>query len=293
MEKYTGVFGLGSMGMGIAHSLRKSDHNVVGFDPATVRINEYVADGGVAGDQHNIQDGMEVAVLAVLNAEQTRAVISQKLLDRLSPGACVISCATVSPGFAVEMETICNSRDIHYLDAPISGGSIKAAEGALTVMASGSSQAFAASQRTLDAISERVFNLGSAGNGSAMKAVNQLLAGTHIAAMAEAMTFGMKQGIRADVIVDVISQCAGSSWMFENRAPHIVAGDYTPHSAIDIWSKDLGIVLEIAEANDFDAPLVSTALEQFKFASALGIGGEDDAAVAKVYASRSSVDLPE
>ena len=100
----------------------------------------------------------------------------------------------------------------------------------------------------LDATAETVFRLGDeAGAGSAMKAVNQLLAGVHIAAMAEALTFGMTQGVAPETFVDVISKCAGTSWMLENRAPHIVAGDYTPHSSVDIWPKDLGIVLDIAD----------------------------------------------
>jgi 3-hydroxyisobutyrate dehydrogenase-like beta-hydroxyacid dehydrogenase len=125
-----------------------------------------------------------------------------------------------------------------------------------------------------------------------MKAVNQLLAGVHIATMAEALTFGMTQGIAPDQFLNVISKCAGSSWMLENRAPHVVAGDYSPKSQINIWPKDLGIVLEVASSVGFDAPIARAALSQYMAAVEMGLGAEDDAAVTKVYAENAGVTLP-
>ena len=191
------------------------------------------------------------------------------------------------------MATRCAEHGIHYLDAPISGGATKAAQGALSIMASGNDEAFAAAKSVLDDISETVFKLGDkAGAGSAMKAVNQLLAGVHIATMAEALTFGMTQGVEPKTFVEVISKCAGSSWMLENRAPHIVDGDYTPKSAVNIWLKDLGIVLDIAGSANFDAPISKAALAEFTKAAEMGLGLEDDAAVAKVYADRAQLTLP-
>jgi 3-hydroxyisobutyrate dehydrogenase-like beta-hydroxyacid dehydrogenase len=182
---------------------------------------------------------------------------------------------------------------LHYLDAPISGGAAKAAQGKLSIMASGTQAAFDGAAPALDAMAEKVFRLGdAAGAGSAMKAVNQMLAGVHIAAMAEALTFGMTQGVTPDTFLEVISQCAGTSWMLENRAPHIVAGDYSPRSSVDIWPKDLGIVLDIAKSAKFGAPLTAAALQQFLAASGSGLGAQDDAAVAKVYARNAGLSLP-
>jgi 3-hydroxyisobutyrate dehydrogenase len=190
------------------------------------------------------------------------------------------------------MAARCAETGVHYLDAPISGGSAKAGEGKLTIMAAGSSEAFAAARPALDAMAEKVFELGEAGAGSAMKAVNQLLAGVHIATMAEALTFGMTQGVTPAQFLEVIRECAGTSWMLENRAPHIVAGDYTPHSSVNIWPKDLGIVLDIAKSAQFSAPITAAALQQFVAAAGMGLGGEDDAAVAKVYARNARLTLP-
>jgi len=231
----------------------------------------------------------------VLNAAQTEEALFGKtgIARLLKPGAVVISCVTVAPDFARDMESRCRAQGLHYIDGPISGGSVKAAKGELSIMASGTPEAFEAAAPVMDAIAETVFHLGdSAGAGSAMKAVNQLLAGVHIATMAEAMTFGMTQGIEPDAFLNVISKCAGTSWMLENRAPHIVDGDYTPHSSVNIWPKDLGIVLEIAKGANFGAPITAAALQQYLIAANLGLGAEDDAAVAKVYARNAGLTLP-
>ena len=289
------VFGLGSMGFGIAQSLIKAGHTVYGYDVTDEPVDRLVKAGGQKAHFADIASSVDVVVVVVLNAEQTEDVLfgEDGVVASLEAGAAIISSATVSPDFARQIESRCQAKGIHYLDAPISGGSIKAASGALSVMASGTPQAFAQARPALDAISEKVFELGAeAGAGSAMKVVNQMLAGVHIASMAEAITFGMTQGVAPDEFLEVISQCAGTSWMLENRAPHVIAGDYTPHSAIDIWLKDLGIVLDIAKDAKFGAPLTAAALQQFVAASGSGLGREDDAAVAKVYARNANIELP-
>lgn len=290
-----GVFGLGSMGYGIAASLLRAGHSVWGFDTVSAQVDKFVSEGGFNEAIAAAVPSLDVVVIVVLNAAQTESVLfgSHGIAGYMKSSATIISCATVAPAFARSMASQCKASEILYLDAPISGGAIKAAAGKLSVMASGEPAAFKGARRVLDDIAETVFELGDeAGAGSAMKSVNQLLAGVHIAAMAEAMTFGIAQGIKADAIVDVISKCAGTSWMFENRAPHVVTGDYSPRSSVDIWPKDLGIVLDIANHSKFKAPLTSAALEQFVAASEAGLGGEDDAAVAKIYAKNANISLP-
>ncbi len=289
------VIGLGSMGYGMAKSLIVAGHKTHGFDVAPAQMARFLADGGAPGALTAVALHVDAVVVVVLNAAQTESVLfgEEGVVPNMKPGSVVLACATVPPAFARDMQSRCLAHGVHYLDAPISGGAAKAAQGRLSIMASGTPEAFAAAGPVLDAMSEKVFTLGdTAGAGSAMKAVNQLLAGVHIAAMAEAMTFGMTQGVSPEKFVEVIPECAGTSWMLENRAPHIVAGDYTPHSSVNIWPKDLGIVLEIAQEAGFDAPVTQAALGQFIEAATQGLGGEDDAAVAKVYAGQVGVTLP-
>ncbi|WP_299588235.1 L-threonate dehydrogenase [uncultured Tateyamaria sp.] len=295
MPHTTAVIGLGSMGYGIAQSCLAAGHITHGFDINETQVQRFQSEGGAAGALADVAGDLDAVIVVVLNAAQTENVLfgDAGLVPALKPGAVVMACATVPPDFAREMEAKCQAQGVHYLDAPISGGSIKAAQGALSIMAAGKPEAFAAAEAILDATAETVFRLGDqAGPGSAMKAVNQLLAGVHIATMAEALTFGMTQGVAPDQFVEVISKCAGSSWMLENRAPHIVAGDYTPHSSVNIWPKDLGIVLDIAKSASFSAPVTAAALQQFIAAAGMGLGGEDDAAVAKVYARNAGLTLP-
>ncbi len=285
-----GIVGLGSMGYGMASSLLRAGHVVCGADVNPAAVDRLHAEGAAPWTFE-----LEALVVVVLNAAQVEAVLfgAEGVAAQLPPGAVVICCVTVAPDFARTIAARCEALGLQYLDAPISGGSLKAAAGKLSVMASGTAAAFAAARPMLQATAEKVFELGdSAGMGSAMKAVNQMLAGVHIAAMAEAVTFGMTQGITPETFLSVIPDCAGTSWMLENRAPHIVAGDYTPYSAVDIWPKDLGIVLDAARAAKFAAPLTAAALQQFVAASGMGFGRQDDAAVAKVYARNASLTLP-
>lgn len=281
-------FGLGSMGAGMARSLLRAGLHVTGHDVNEGAVAQFVAAGG--GTQPHAE--ADIIVICVVNAAQTTSVLDA-CLPEMKNGAVVISCATVPPEFARSAAARVVAAGGHYLDAPISGGAVKAEAGALTVMASGTPEAFTAATPALDAMAEKVFRLGDeAGAGSAMKIVNQLLAGVHIAAAAEAMTFGIKMGVDPAECLNVISDCAGTSWMFENRGPHIVEGDYSPRSAVEIFVKDLGIVSDIARHERFATPLAATALQQFVAASGMGLGAEDDAAVAKVYAQNSGVKLP-
>ncbi len=295
MVDQIGIFGLGSMGLGMANSILKAGHTAHGFDINAPQMAQFNALSGSSGDLDDIAPRLDIAMIVVLNAAQTKSVLlgPQGIIPRMRKGSVIIGCATVSPDFAREMAEEATAYGIHYLDAPISGGSIKAASGELSIMASGRPEAFVAAKSALTATAQKVFELGDqVGAGSAMKAVNQLLAGVHIATMAEAMTFGMTQGVSPQQFMEVIPSCAGSSWMLENRGPHIVSGDYTPHSSINIWPKDLGIVLDIAKSADFSAPITSAALQQFLTAAEAGLGQEDDAAVAKVYAQAAGLNLP-
>ena len=290
-----GVIGLGSMGFGMAASLLRAGHVVHGADVNPAAVKRLQAEGAAGQDVLVVAAELDALVVVVLNAAQAEEVLfgPSGVVAKLSAKAVVILCVTVAPDYARGVGKRCAERGIEFLDAPISGGSVKAAQGKLSVMASGTAQAFARARPALDAMAETVFELGDApGAGSAMKAVNQMLAGVHIAAMAEAMTFGMTQGVAPDAFMKVIPRCAGTSWMLENRGPHVAAGDYTPHSAVDIWPKDLGIVLDAARAAKFAAPITAAAIQQFLAASGMGLGREDDAAVAKVYARNAGLTLP-
>ncbi len=290
-----GIFGLGAMGFGMAGALRRAGLKTHGFDINAEAVAKFKAEGGADGTLDEVASTLDAAVIVVVNAAQTEAVLfgASGIATKLAKGTAVIACATVAPDFARDMAKRCDDLGLLYLDAPVSGGTIKAGEGTLSILAAGAPGAFQKGGPALDAMSSKVFALGDeAGAGSSMKAVNQMLTGVQIAVMAEAMTFGMTQGVEPAKFLEVITQCAGNSWALESRAPSIVNGDYRPLSAVDIWPKDLGIVLDIAKTAKFSAPITAAALQQYLAASGSGLGGEHDSAVAKVYARNAGLTLP-
>ncbi len=290
-----GVIGLGSMGMGAALNLRRAGHAVIGCDTRPEAWTELESEGGQAVSTPAGLAGCEAAIVFVVNQAQAEAVLfgAAGCLDALAPGAVVLCCTTVAPAAARVLGERVAATGRLYLDAPVSGGAVGSRNGQMTVMAAGSEAAFDAAAPVLEAIAGKVWRLGEApGVGSTVKMVNQLLAGVHIATAAEALALGIRAGADPQTLFEVISASAGSSWMWQNRVPHILAGDDKPLSAVNIFVKDLGIVLDQARALTFPLPMASAAHQLFLAAAAAGHGGRDDAFVIRVWQALTGIDLP-
>lgn len=290
------VIGLGSMGFGMARSLKRAGLDVTGYDVESAAVERFVAEGGFGAPTlaEAVKDA-DIVVSVVVNAVQTESVLfgPEGVGQVMRPGAVFVSSATMDPAVARGLAKRVGALGLHYLDAPISGGASKAASGELTIMASGSNKAFSAARPALDAMAAKVYELGEeAGTGAAFKMINQLLAGIHIAAACEAITFAAKQGLDLGKVYEVITASAGNSWMFENRVPHVLAGDYTPLSAIEIFVKDLGIIQDMARAERYPVPLAAAALQMYLAASGAGMGHDDDSSLARLYAQLSGATLP-
>ena len=290
------VIGLGSMGLGIAGSLLRASFTVAGYDPAQAALEKFTGLGGVAASNPaNAAKGADIVICVVVNAAQTEAALfgDGGAASTMAAGGTFVSCATMSPDAARGFAAQATALGLGYLDAPISGGAAKAASGDMTVMASGLAAAFAHAKPVLDCIAAKVYDLGpDAGTGAAFKIVNQLLAGVHIAAACEAITFAKGMGLDIAKVYEVITASAGNSWMFENRVPHILDGDYSPRSAVSIFTKDLGIVSDIGRSLTLPTPIAATALQMFVMTAAAGMGRDDDASVARMLAGLAGLDLP-
>jgi 3-hydroxyisobutyrate dehydrogenase len=293
MKTVVGVIGLGAMGLGMAQSLRRN-----GFAPRVFDLRPGVAEafaqggGSACSSAAELARGCEVVVSVVVNAAQTEDLLfgSGGAAAALRQGSVFVMCSTVDPNWSIALEARLAELGLLYLDAPISGGAAKAASGEMTMMTSGRPEAYALCQPVLDAMAARVYRLSDrAGAGSKVKIINQLLAGVHIAAAAEAMALGLREGVDPAALYEVITHSAGNSWMFENRMAHVLAADYTPLSAVDIFVKDLGLVLDLARASKFPLPLSSTAHQMFMQASTAGFAKEDDSAVIKIF---PGIELP-
>lgn len=290
------MIGLGSMGLGMAKSLLAAGHVVSGYDvtePARSALSQ--AGGRAASSPADAARDATIAVVVVVNAAQTETVLfgSDGVVPALAKDSVIISCATMAPDAARSLAQRCADQGVLYLDAPMSGGAARAGTGELTFMASGTPEAFAAARPALNAMAGKVYELGDdAGIGASFKIVNQLLAGVHIAAACEAITFASKLGLDIAKVYEVITASAGNSWMFENRVPHILEGDYVPKSAVNIFTKDLGIVSDIGRAETFPLPIAASALQLFLATAAAGMGRDDDASPARLIAQITGIDLP-
>ncbi|KQO77230.1 MULTISPECIES: L-threonate dehydrogenase [unclassified Methylobacterium] len=290
------VIGLGSMGAGMAGSLLRAGFAVAACDVDADAVARFAATGGqAAANPAAAAEGADVVVCVVVNAAQTEAVLFGPggAAENMRAGAVFVSSATMDPAVARRLAARLEETGRHYLDAPMSGGAVRAAEGELTFLASGTQAAFDAARPALHAMAGKLYELGdAAGQGAAFKMINQLLAGVHIAAASEAMSFAAKQGLDLRKVYEVITASAGNSWMFENRMPHVLDGDYSPRSAVDIFVKDLGIVQDMARAETYPVPVAAAALQMFLMASGSGMGRDDDASVARLYAQVAGVTLP-
>lgn len=283
------VVGLGSMGMGAARSCIAAGLATYGADlnPAACQALREAGAVEAGPDAGAFAAELDAVLLLVVNAAQCRAVLFGEtgLAAKLRPGTGVMVSATISAADAKAIAAELEPLGLLMLDAPVSGGAVKAAAGQMTVMAAGAPASFDKLRPVLDAVAGKVYAVGEEiGQGATVKIIHQLLAGVHIAAGAEAMALAARAGIPLATMYEVVTNAAGNSWMFENRMKHVVEGDYTPHSAVDIFVKDLRLVTETALALNFPLPLASTAYTMFANASNAGFGREDDAAVIKTFA---------
>lgn len=275
------------MGMGAAKSCVRAGLQVYGFDLNRNALEELGAYGAtaVSGNPVDYARNLDSVLVLVVNAQQVNTVLFDTgLAAALKPNTPVMVSATISAEDAKQIASKLAEHELLMLDAPVSGGAVKAEAGEMTVMASGAQETFALLDPVLKATASKVYNIGEAiGLGATVKIIHQLLAGVHIAAGAEAMALAARADIPLDLMYDVVTNAAGNSWMFENRMKHVVDGDYTPKSMVDIFVKDLNLVSDTAKELKFPLPLSSAALNMFVSASNAGFGKEDDSAVIKIF----------
>jgi len=290
------VIGLGAMGMGAAQSLLRAGIETVGCDMIEEALDQFAAEGGTRADSAaQAVPGADVVLVFLLNAQQVRSVLfgsRDGAVAAADLGTVFVLNATMGPDEAEALADDLLAAGMMVIDAPVSGGRGKSAAGDLTLIASGADAAFDKARPALEAIASRIFRLGQTpGTAARVKMINQLLAGVHTAAMAEAMVLAAREGLDLKVVHDVVCDSTGQSRMFESRGLQVAEGAYAPHSSVDIVGKDLALVETMA--GEMDMPMLRHAVSLFQEASAAGLGRQADATVARLLAERAGVDLPE
>ncbi|KAJ6780435.1 hypothetical protein PWT90_07949 [Aphanocladium album] len=291
-----GMVGLGAMGQGMAASLLRAGFAVNGFDVNSAAISKFAANGENACGASSAADAMSnaaVVILMVQNAAQADDILfgSGNGADSISDNAVVILSSTVPPSFVRKLGTKLQNlgRGISLLDAPVSGGVARAANGTLAIICSGDDSSLAKSRAVLLAMTGPATNLhtvqGGVGAASSVKLVNQLLAGVHITAAAEAMALAARLGLHTRVAFEILIQTEAWSWMLENRTGQMLNADWTPHSALAIFVKDLGIVLDETKRLGFYSPISAAAHTLYLSGAANGWERQSDAGVVRLWES--------
>ncbi|MFV0295065.1 MAG: NAD(P)-dependent oxidoreductase [Hyphomicrobiaceae bacterium] len=286
MQHRIAFIGLGAMGGAMAETLLKKQYNVTGYDTRPEAVARLDARGGkgAASVEEAARDA-NVLILMVVNADQAENVLFERLaLEALAPDATVVICSTCSPDRVAAIAQKVERSGRSFIDAPVSGGVSGASTGTLTIMAAARKSVFEKTKPILLAMGSSLFHLGETpGQGAAMKVVNQLLCGIHIAAAAEGLAFAERAGIDPKQALEVLSGSAAQSWMLKARGPRMVDYDDMVTSAVDIFVKDLGLVLESGRASKMALPLAAMAHQLFLAASGMGHGHEDDSQVIETY----------
>ncbi|MGW3628078.1 NAD(P)-dependent oxidoreductase [Streptomyces sp. NPDC000880] len=284
-----GWLGLGAMGLPMAHRLHTTGTaTVTAFDSASRPTAQAAGDGlTMAASPAQAARDADLIMVMVRDAAQTRqALLPAGGTGPLpAPGSTVVIMSTIGPGPARELAAALADHDVAVVDAPVSGGVARAATGDLVIMAGASDEAFNRSRPALDVLGSTVVQVGqNAGDGQAVKLVNQLLCGVHIAAAAEALAYAESLGLDSTAVWQTIRGGAAGSFMLDDRGERMLHRSYSPvRSALSLFVKDLGLVVEQAQHSHIPVPLASTAAQLFTMGAAQGLIEGDDAGLIELY----------
>lgn len=285
-----GVVGVGAMGLGVVQSLVRDNFDVAARDILPRAEAAAVTAGATAfPTPAALARACRTIILLVVDAGQIDEVLfgSDGAADCLTAGTIVIVSSTVPPPYVAMLATRLAARGAHLIDAPVSGGPRRAADGTMTIMLSGDAQAIERCSKIFDAIAGQRFVVGSRPGDAAMfKILNNQLAAVNLAASAEALAIATHAGLDSRLFFDVVNASSGASWIFADRMRRVLAGDDSPRAATTLLNKDVGIAVDTAAALGCDTPLARAAREAFDAAVAAGRGGEDDSSLLKVHAAR-------
>ena len=296
LKPRVGIVGVGAMGMGICRALLDRGFEIGVRDLVAAKEDEARSYGAfVAADLAALAKRVDVLLTVVVDAAQTREVLAD--LNRgqttFSPSEKVVCprlmmCSTIAP---TDTEDI--ARGLPFLDAPISGGPARARDGALSIMVSGDDGTFEACRPVIEAMATKVFRISERpGDGSRTKVVNNMLAAANLAAGCEAMAMAAKMGLDPGQVAQVVAASSGQSWIFDDRMPRALAGDYAPRAAARVLLKDEGLFVHAARQMGLTAPMAECAREIYHDTVARGFAEEDDAAVLKRYAAAWGLEPP-
>ncbi|MBL0423705.1 NAD(P)-dependent oxidoreductase [Ramlibacter alkalitolerans] len=275
------------MGGAMAARLLGCGWQVQACDLVQAKVQVLVGQGArAAARPRDAAEGAEALIVSVVDAAQAREVLfgPDGAAAALAPAAAVLLCPTIAPQDVEDLAAGLAERGLCPIDAPMSGGPARARDGSMSLMVACADAVYEAHRALLDALSGKVFRVGTRlGDGARTKLVNNLLAGINLAGAAEALGLAQRLGLDLARTLDVIEQSSGQSWIASDRMRRAIAGDYAPRAHVTLLQKDTGLALQAARAAGFDASLGPVAHEAFNRAVAAGDAELDDAALLRLY----------
>ena len=284
-----GIIGIGAMGMGMARNLHAKglDVRVRDIDPDAC-AKAAAAGMTVCSSPAALAEIADLLILVVVDATQIDAVLfgTDGVVAGASAGRCktVMICSTIAPEDTERFARVLAERGIALIDAPISGGPARAADGSMSMMLAAPAATLAPWGPVLDALAAKQFRISErSGDGARAKLVNNLLAGINLVAGAEALGLGMQLGLEPHQLYDLICASSGQSWIMGDRMGRALDNDYAPRAATHILTKDMMLATGMAASAGYATPLGDAALARYRQAIESGWAALDDAAVLKTY----------
>jgi 3-hydroxyisobutyrate dehydrogenase len=281
-----GFVGLGTMGGPMARRLAEQGHRVSGYDVDAAR-GARAREGGVtlAPSAAGAAETADVVLSSLPDPAAVRGAYlgADGVLSTVRSGTTLIDLSTVDPDTWREVAAAARAKGVDCLDAPVSGGPAEAGSGKLVFLVGGEATVLDRCRALLLTLGMEIHHVGPLGSGQIIKLVNNVMSIGNVAVAAEAMVLGVKAGLDAQRLFDILSTSGGRSHHFLKRFPNVLAGDFTPYFGIGLSRKDVSLALAMAAKLEMPMPVASAVRQVYEAAHAQGFGQLDMAAVTKLY----------
>ena len=289
MSERIGYVGLGIMGRGMARNLLKAGFSVEVWNRTASRMEELAVDGAKpASSPAEVAANCDIIITCVSDTPDVEAVIlgENGVLQGARAGSLVIDCSTISPQSTRDIAAKLAEKGVHFLDAPVSGGSEGAAKGTLTIMVGGDTESFARGEPVMQAYAARMVHIGGPGAGQTTKMVNQICIAGVLQGLSEAVRFAQAADLDLDMVFEAISGGAAQSWQMVNRWNTMAKDEFNFGFAVDWMRKDLGLTLEEARSNGATLPVTALVDQFYAEVQAMGGGRQDTSSLVRRLAKR-------
>ena len=291
-EPNVGVIGLGAMGLPMAKNLLRKGFNVTVFDVRDEPLRTLESLGArVAGSPRDLGAASSIVLTSLPSSKQVEDVVLGRygLIDGMAKGGVIADTSTIEPAVSRRLAGECAKKGISMIDAPVSGGTVGAEKGTLSIMVGGEKDTVERCMDVLRAIGVNIYHVGDTGSGQIFKLINNMLVAVNLVGVSEALVLGRKAGVNPDLLYNVIRTSAGNSWALEQKLPKMASGDFAPGFRVWLQHKDLALAMSLASQMGVALPITSLAYQMYESAKAMGLEDLDHSAVFKVLQKLSGM----